>query len=62
MSAKINDSEFTENFFSSFKAGYPFWGALFVSICLHLSEIILHMAFLLSRSDLAIVYSSVENI
>ncbi|XP_010842019.1 PREDICTED: high affinity immunoglobulin epsilon receptor subunit beta isoform X2 [Bison bison bison] len=34
VSAKINDSEFTENFFSSFKAGYPFWGALFIRGCL----------------------------
>ncbi|XP_002693862.2 high affinity immunoglobulin epsilon receptor subunit beta [Bos taurus] len=32
VSAKINDSEFTEKFFSSFKAGYPFWGALFFAI------------------------------
>ncbi|XP_044895287.1 high affinity immunoglobulin epsilon receptor subunit beta isoform X2 [Felis catus] len=26
----INASEFKEDFFSSFKAGYPFWGAMFV--------------------------------
>uniref|UniRef100_A0A667HTK3 High affinity immunoglobulin epsilon receptor subunit beta-like n=1 Tax=Lynx canadensis TaxID=61383 RepID=A0A667HTK3_LYNCA len=26
----INVSEFKEDFFSSFKAGYPFWGAMFV--------------------------------
>lgn len=58
VSSKINDSEFTEYFFSSFKAGYPFWGALFVSIRLQLSEIILHVAFLLLRSDLTIVYSN----
>ncbi|KAG5200218.1 hypothetical protein JEQ12_006697 [Ovis aries] len=32
VSSKINDSEFTEYFFSSFKAGYPFWGALFFAI------------------------------
>ncbi|XP_043437170.1 high affinity immunoglobulin epsilon receptor subunit beta [Prionailurus bengalensis] len=28
----INASEFKEDFFSSFKAGYPFWGAMFFAI------------------------------
>ncbi|XP_007092097.1 high affinity immunoglobulin epsilon receptor subunit beta [Panthera tigris] len=28
----INVSEFKEDFFSSFKAGYPFWGAMFFAI------------------------------
>lgn len=32
VSSEINDSEFMEYFFSSFKAGYPFWGALFFAI------------------------------
>lgn len=30
-------SGFEKDFFSSFKAGYPFWGAVFVSIYLRLS-------------------------
>nr|KAF6466465.1 membrane spanning 4-domains A2 [Rousettus aegyptiacus] len=30
-------SGFEKDFFSSFKAGYPFWGAVFVSIYLQLS-------------------------
>ncbi|KAM9768667.1 high affinity immunoglobulin epsilon receptor subunit beta isoform 2-T2 [Dama dama] len=33
VSSEINDSEFMEYFFSSFKAGYPFWGALFIRGC-----------------------------
>ncbi|XP_055278792.1 high affinity immunoglobulin epsilon receptor subunit beta [Moschus berezovskii] len=32
VSSKISDSAFTKYIFSSFKAGYPFWGALFFAI------------------------------
>lgn len=47
----INISELKEDVFSSFKAGYPFWGAVFVSkLSVFASEITLHIAFLLSRS------------
>ena len=50
----ITISEFEKNFFSSFQIGYPFWGAVLVSIRVSMAvlEITLLVALLLPRPDL----------
>lgn len=54
----ITISQFEKNFFSSFQIGYPFWGAVLVSICVSVvvSEVTLHVALLLPDQIYPIVY------
>ncbi|XP_058926526.1 high affinity immunoglobulin epsilon receptor subunit beta-like [Kogia breviceps] len=57
----FNSSEFKEDFFSSFKAGYPFWGAVFFAISGFLSVMSekKHATYLIRGSQGANAVSSI---